>query len=56
MSDVSTHAEKKSTSGLDKSNPDETLISNVPEAGRKLGLEDLNDAIDNTEKHGHRYW
>ena len=38
-----------STPDLEKGNPDETLISNVPESGRKLGLEDLNDAIDSTE-------
>jgi len=47
--DVSTHTEKKSTSDLEKGNPDETLTSNVPEVGRKLGLEDLSDVIDSTE-------
>jgi len=30
-------------------NPDTTLMSDVPESGRKLGLEDLNTAIDSTE-------
>ena len=30
-------------------NPDTTLMSDVPESGRKLGLEDLNNAIDSTE-------
>ncbi|XP_024642235.1 bromodomain-containing protein DDB_G0278469 [Medicago truncatula] len=49
MYDVSTHAEEKSTSGLVIGNPDETLIFNSPDAGRKLGLEDLNDAIDSTK-------
>jgi len=38
-----------STLDPDKGNPHETLISNVPESGRKLGLEDMNDAIDSTE-------
>ena len=36
-SDVSTHAGKKSTSDLVKGNPDETLISNISNADRKLG-------------------
>jgi hypothetical protein len=49
MSDVSTHAEKRTTSGTGKGNPDETLISDAPDACKKLGLEDLNDAIDSTE-------
>jgi len=49
LSDVSTHAEEKSTSGPVIGNPDETLISNIPDDGRKLGLEDLNDTIDSTE-------
>ncbi|KEH32869.1 envelope-like protein, putative [Medicago truncatula] len=48
MYDVSTHAEKP-TSGPDVGNPDETLVSNTSDTGRKLGLEDLNDAIDSTE-------
>jgi len=38
-----------STPDHDKGNPDETLISNLPESDRKLGLENLNDAIDSTE-------
>jgi hypothetical protein len=49
MSDVSTHAEMRTTSGTGKGNPDETHISDAPDACKKLGLEDLNDAIDSTE-------
>ena len=37
------------TSEIEKGNPDETLISVVSESDKKLGLEDLNAAIDNTE-------
>jgi len=37
------------TPDREKGNPDATLISDVPESGRKIGLEDLNDAIDSDE-------
>jgi len=37
------------TPDLEKGNLDATLILDVPESGRKLGLEDLNDDIDSTE-------
>ncbi|KEH19644.1 hypothetical protein MTR_8g465660 [Medicago truncatula] len=40
---------EKPTSGPIIANPDETLVSNTSDTSRKLGLEDLNDAIDSTE-------
>jgi hypothetical protein len=46
---VSVHSEKKSSSDTNKGNLTKTLTSKIPEAGRKLGLNDLNNAIERTE-------
>ena len=48
-SKVSTHAKEKAAYDSVIGNPGETLISNISNADRKLGLEDLNDVIDSTE-------
>jgi len=42
-------AEEGATFVCDKVNPDSTLISDEPTTSRKLGLEDLNEAIESTE-------
>jgi len=48
-SDVSTHAETKSTTDLEKGKSVVTLTHNVSDPSRKLWLEDLTNAIDSTE-------
>jgi len=42
-------AEDVATPVCEKGNPDTTLISDEPTSSRKLGLDDLNDAIESTE-------
>jgi len=42
-------AEDVATPVCEKGNPDSTLIYYEPASSRKLGLEDLNDAIESTE-------
>ena len=51
-SEVSTHAKEKSAFDHVIGNPGETLISNISNADRKLGVENLNDAIDSTKNMG----
>jgi hypothetical protein len=47
--DASKIASDVATPVCKKGNPDSTLISDEPVSGRKLGLEDLNDAIESTK-------
>jgi hypothetical protein len=49
LNDISV-GEKKAPSSTDKGNLDKPFISDAPDACKKLGLEDLNEAIDSTEK------
>jgi hypothetical protein len=47
--DASKRVSDVATPVSEKGNPVSTLISDEPESSRKLGLDDLNDAIESTE-------